>query len=149
MNHSIKVKNHSMEYTAIHNHNTLTLRIMEMKAEKSRQEYELKYAFLEFADTFSPLSMLKGSMKGMAKDKELRSDILKTGINLGTDFIIERVLGRNHSIKGFLGSILVEKFSTPFINNAVTKMLSGIGKRKNDEPEQDTTYSYSGQMKSI
>ena len=119
-----------MEYTAIHNHATLALRIMEMKAEKSRQEDDLKYTFREFAGTFSPLSMLKDSMKGLAKDKELQTDLLKAGLNLGTDFIIERVLGRNHSIKGFLSSILVEKFSTPFINSTVSKWMTGMGIRR-------------------
>ena len=128
-----------MKNTGISNHASLVLRIAELRADKLQQEDELKDSFEAFTKTLSPLSMLKGSMQGFVKDKELRSDILKAGLNLGTDFIIEKVLGRSRSVKGFLSSILVEKLSTPFINNTVTKIFSGISKPKQPDPEQGTT----------
>lgn len=91
-----------MKNSVINDHTALVLRISELKAEKISQEDKLKNSFKEFTNNFSPLSLLKGSMQGLADDKEAQSVLLKAGLNLGSNFIIEKVLGRSRSIKGFL-----------------------------------------------
>ena len=126
-----------MEHPAILNHATLKVRINELKVERSMQEDALKDSLKAFAVTLNPLSILKGSVQGFSKDKELRTDILKAGLNLGTDFIIEKVLGRSRSVKGFLSSILVEKLSAPFINKIVMKLFSGSRNPGIPDPEED------------
>lgn len=112
-----------MNTIPITSHASLQVRINELKRERSTQEERLKYAFQAFAHTHSPLSIIKGSVKGLTQDKELRTDMVKAGLNLGTDFIIERLLGRSRSVKGFLSSILVENLSTPLINKWVNKLF--------------------------
>ena len=127
-----------MKNSVINDHTALVLRISELKAEKIIQEGKLKNSFKEFTNNFSPLSLLKGSMQELADDKEAQSVLLKAGLNLGSNFIIEKVLGRSRSIKGFLSSILVEKLSTPFINNKVSKIISGISKLGHRNPGPGT-----------
>ena len=102
---------------------SLKRRISELKIERARQGEDLKNASQAFAHSLSPLSIIKGSVKGLWKDKELRSEMIKAGLNLGTDFIIERLLGRSRSVKGFLSSILVENLSTSLINKWVTNLF--------------------------
>ena len=48
---------------------------------------------------------------------------------------IDKVLGRNNSIKGFLSSMLFEKISTTFINKNATGIIAGIGKLMRSKSE--------------
>jgi hypothetical protein len=110
------------------NHAELSLRIMELKSEILLQEDELKYRFKEFLFTLNPISIVKDSIHELASDKEVQFDLTKVGLNLGANFLIDQVLGRNRSIKGFLSSVLVEKFSNTFINKNASGIISGISK---------------------
>ncbi len=115
-----------MENTKISGHTELLLQIMHLKGEKFRQEEELKHSLKEFAYSLSPAQIVKDSLHKLASDKEVRVDLGKVGLNMGANFIIEKVLGRSNSIKGFLSSILVEKISGSIINNNSSKIISGI-----------------------
>ena len=127
-----------MENTPITNYNELLLRIRQLKEERSIQKEQLKYAFEEFTDTLNPISIVKGSLNKLVKDKDVHVNLAKAGLNLGTNFIIEKVLGRSRTIKGFLSSILLEKISTPFINSNASKITSGISKLMHSKGEKET-----------
>ena len=128
-----------MENTVITSHTELLCRIAALKEEKLIQEDELNNDFREFVSSLKPLSVLKESLSELAQDKEAHISLAKAGLNLGTNFIIEKVLGRSNSIKGFLSSILLEKIATPFINNNVSKIASGISKLVHKKPEIETS----------
>ncbi len=117
-----------MKNVNITNHSELVFRIMELKAQKLSQEIELKHCIKEFAYTINPTSMIKDTIHELSQDKEVRFDLAKVGLNVGANFIIDKVLGRNNSIKGFLSSMLLEKISTTFINKNATGIISGLGK---------------------
>ena len=121
----------------IQDHATLISRIAELRVDRSIQESRLKKSFEQFTGSLSPVSLIKESIKRFSQNEELGSDILKSGLNLGANFIIEKVLGRSRTLKGFFGSILAEKVSTPLINTTVTKMLAGKGKQKTGKSDQD------------
>ena len=87
-----------MENTPITNYNELLLRISQVKEERSIQKVQLKYAFEEFRDTLNPISIVKGSLNKLVNDKETHVSLAKAGLNLGTNFIIEKVLGRSRSL---------------------------------------------------
>lgn len=127
-----------MENTPITNYNELLLRIGQLKEERSIQKEQLKYAFEEFTDTLNPISIVKGSLNKLVNDKDVHVSLAKAGLNLGTNFIIEKVLGRSRTIKGFLSSIFLEKLSTPLINNNASKITSGISKLLHKTPEKET-----------
>jgi hypothetical protein len=127
-----------MENKEISNHAELVLRIMDLKAEKFSREEDLKYTFKEFVSTLNPISMVKESLHQLAADRDVKFDLAKVGLNLGVDFIIDKVLGRNRSVKGFLSSVLIEKFSTLFLNNNISKIVSEISKLLHPNSEQET-----------
>ena len=127
-----------MENKEISNHAELVLRIMDLKVEKFSREEELKYAFKEFVSALNPISMVKESLHQLAADRDVKFDLAKVGLNLGADFIIDKVLGRNRSFKGFLSSVLFEKFSTLFLNNNISKIVSEISKLLHPNSEQET-----------
>ena len=117
-----------MEKIIIKNHSELLLHIMQLKSQKISQEIEIKHSFKSLINSLSPISMIKNSLRDLSQDKEARFNIAKVGLNLGTNFLIEKVVGRNKSIKGFLSSIILEKFSGAFINKNASSIVTSINK---------------------
>lgn len=117
-----------MENIKITNHTQLQLQIMHLKSKKLSQEIELKHSVKEFVYSISPLSIVKDSLHSLVQDREVRFDMAKVGLNIGANFLIDKVVGRNRSIKGFLSSLLIEKISATFINSNSTAIVSGISK---------------------
>ncbi|OFX58327.1 MAG: hypothetical protein A2066_06605 [Bacteroidetes bacterium GWB2_41_8] len=115
-----------MENTQITGYTEVTMRIMHLKQEKIRQEDELNDALKELVYNLSPVSMVKQSLHKLAHDREVQFDLTKIGLNLGANFLIDRILGKNSSLKGFLSALLVEKISASFINNNLSVIISGI-----------------------
>ena len=116
-----------MADTTITNHKDLVLRITHLKASKLRQEEDLKHVFTTVIGAMNPVSILKDSIHELAENKAIQLDLTKVGLDIVTNFVIDKVLGRNRSIRGFLSSVLVEKLSGSFINNEnVLKMIMGI-----------------------
>jgi hypothetical protein len=111
-----------MVYSEINSIDDLSQRIDQLRKDKLRQEVELNVVLNEFAVSLNPLLMIKNSMHEVVVNKEAKDDLLKVGLNLGTNFIIEKILKR-HTLKGYLSSIIVEKISTSVINSGA---LSGI-----------------------
>ena len=111
-----------MENKLITNHAELVLRIMHLKSEKFSQEEELMHSFKELTYMLNPATI----MKNMAGDKEVKTSLAKAGLSLGSNYLIDKVLGRNRSIKGFVMSVFVEKLSNMIINNS--GVISKIGR---------------------
>ncbi len=110
-----------METTQITNHTELLLQIEELRYLKNIQEENLKQSFKTVSGTLDLLSIFKGS-----NNTNPEFDIAKVGLNTALDLIIDMVLGKHRSIKGFLSSVLVEKFSTMLVNNNLGNVISGI-----------------------
>ncbi|MGB4414464.1 MAG: hypothetical protein WBI53_06215 [Paludibacter sp.] len=110
-----------MENKQITNHAALMSRIVELKADKSVQEVTLRITFLEMISTLDLMSIFRGK-----KSEEAPLDLVKTGVNIALDLIIDMMLGKHRSVKGFLSSILVENFSRIMINNNLINIISGI-----------------------
>lgn len=116
----------------------LSLRIAQLRIDKLKQEAELKIKFSEFAETLNPVLILKKSVHEMVVDKEVKDDLLKVGLNLGTNFIIEKVLGRK-SVKGYLSSVIVEKISTSLINRGIlSEIITSFSKLVKTETKNET-----------
>jgi len=120
-----------MENRKILSYMDLELQILLLKMDKTRQEEKLKLNVKEFINALSPASIVKNSLHELAGDKEVQVDLLKVSLNTGANFLIDKVLGKNKSIKGFLSSLLVEKVSSSLINNNASKIVSKIGQLLN------------------
>ena len=106
-----------MEKAAISIHQDLIILIQEVRDSKELQEEKLKELFQELIHALSPLEVAKSSIHGLVNDKGTQFDLLKGGMNLGVDYLIEKVFKKNSSIKGFLSSVFLEKVSSSFIQN--------------------------------
>lgn len=134
-----------MEKEEISIHAELVLLIQEVRISKDLQEVELKKSFKEFAQAFSPIEVAKSSIHDLVNDKDVQFDLLKGGMNLSANYLIEKVFNRQGSIKGFLSSIALEKASSSFIQaNAasifvgLTKLFSKKKEKKNEnDPEEN------------
>lgn len=102
-------------------HATLLSRIEELKLLKAEQEATIKRQFTELKESLTVGSLLKESISHIAEDKDTRKDIVKIAAATGTNYIIEKVLGSNGSIKRYLGSLLAEKVSNSFIGSLISK----------------------------
>ncbi|SDC98712.1 hypothetical protein [Williamwhitmania taraxaci] len=126
-----------MENIEISSHAALQMHINHLKATKYVQEEELKLTFKEFVYTIDPVSMVKSSLHELAEDKDVKMDLAKVGLSFGANFIIDRVLGRNGSIKGFLSSMLVRNIASSLINGNASAIISGISKMMHKSPDQE------------
>ncbi len=118
-----------METVQVNNYEDLEFRILQLKDDKLNQEEELKYAFNELADSFNPILLLEKSIFKVAKQKEMLFEVGKVGLIVGSNFLLDKILGRSRSIKGFLSSVFVESIAATLIEKNASRILSGIGNR--------------------
>ncbi len=114
--------------STIKNAAELHIKIMQLKSLREQQELELKKGVLELYQSIHPLNLLKSTMSEFASDKQVKFDATKIGLNLGSDFIIGKLLGSNMSIQKYLGSLVLQKASDYLINNHPEKITWGINK---------------------
>lgn len=110
-----------METTAKFYHPTLSSRIEELKFLKSEQEVKISRQFTDLKNSLNIGAIIRDSVRHIASDSDTRKDIVKIATTTGTNFLIEKILGSNNSIKGFLGSILAEKVSNTVIGKIFSK----------------------------
>lgn len=113
-----------MDNLEIKDHTDLMIRIQLLKEKKFRQETEIKQIFKKFANSHDPINILKGSIKAITADREIQSNLLKASINTGVHFLVGRVFNRNHPIKDFLSSVMIEKISTKLTDINFTGLLA-------------------------
>jgi len=106
----------------------LELGIIALRADKLRQEEELKQLFREVVNDLHPSVILKSTIHKLAENKEWQIELTKAGINLGSNLIVKQLI-KGHTFKRFIGAALVELASVVFINNqSATKVIAGISK---------------------
>lgn len=105
----------------ISNHYNLMQRIATLKMDKAIQENELKASLTDIVSTLDVLAIFKGAIR---TDRPL--ELTKSGVNMVLELIIDLILGKHRSIKGYLSATMVEKFTTMLVNNNILKIISGI-----------------------
>lgn len=109
-------------------HTLLVSEIHYLKAEKGRLETELESSFRDLTSSLKPVAIVRELISGLSSDKTVQQSLAKTGLTLGTNLVIDLVLGKNKSIKGYLSSILVEKIASAFINSRAPEMIWNVSK---------------------
>jgi hypothetical protein len=93
---------------------------------KKQQEQQLVDSFYELAHDVNPVNIMKDAIHGLASVRPPTNDVISMGTNIGTNYVIEKVLGKNRSIKGFLSALLVETLTTELINRNAPQMLNQV-----------------------
>ena len=111
-----------MEATAKSCHAELLSRIEELKILKAEQQAKIGQQFKDLKSSLTVGTILKESINHIVTDKDTQKDLVKIAATNGTNYLIEKVLGSNNSIKRYLGSLLAEKVSNSFIGNLISKL---------------------------
>jgi hypothetical protein len=118
----------SVRLTNIKNHTELRFKIMQLNSLRAQQEIELKKGITELYQSMHPLSLLRNTLSEFASDKQVQFDAAKIGLNLGSDFLIGKILGSNTSIKKYLSSLVLQKAADYVLNNHPEKIAWGVEK---------------------
>lgn len=115
-----------MEKVDISTHGDLKSLIALVRESKDRQEMELKESFKGFAHALSPVEVVKSSLDKLVNDKEVQFDLVKGGLNLGTSYLINAVFNRKSTVKGFIGSTVLGKLTSTYIQANAGTIIVGI-----------------------
>lgn len=114
-----------METAPITNYAQLQERIRELGIYKTVQEKELKLIVNE------AISLLDFTRFFKQNRNEQPFIIVKSAVNMVLNQLVDVVLGKNRSVKGFISSIVVEHFTTSLVNNNLISIVSNIAKLYN------------------
>lgn len=123
-----------MENNEISNYSELVMHIRQLKQEKSDQEEEIKYTIRELILLLNPITMFKNGIHGLAEDSQAKFDMAKVGLDMGISILVNGLLRNRYGIKGIIGKLLLEKFSSTVIGNNLTKLVSGFRNRFHRPP---------------
>ena len=118
--HSNKID--KMETTTILNHTELVNKILQLRQQKAIEDAALKATFKEFVGSLDPISLAKKSLHDLALDQQVQYDLVKVGLNLGTNFVIGQVMRKYPNMKGFLSSVLFQLWYI-ILNNSIGCLL--------------------------
>lgn len=113
-----------MNTTKISSHAELRLRMMHLKSSNFEIEEEISHLGKEIAYTLRPQVLLKKSVIGLFKDREVQFGLAATGINLVGGFVINRLTGFMGPIKGLVLSLAARSLVLPLIRNKLEKFIS-------------------------
>lgn len=117
-------------------YDALCKQIALLRIERDLQQDALQDAWRNFARSLNPIAMVKDSIHNMVTDKELKSDFGTMAMDEGKRLLIGKIMGKNQSLKGYLGAVVVEKIFFSFINRPlmnVIGLLSNLNRKEEDQ----------------
>ena len=115
-----------MQHLQVSVHAQLHSRIAYLKTNKLHQEQHIQKTFNELVSDLSPTVLLKRTLKELAADSSVQFDVIKMGLYATTNFFIDKIVGRNESLKGFLSAVMVENFTNSFISGSASQIVPVI-----------------------
>jgi len=132
-----------MEMTQISNYKELQTTIAALKARKMTQEKELKITLKEVMKEFDHMSIVKSYLHEMAENRQVQSDMVKIGLHVGTNILINVVTNKFIQVKSFfvrlIGQNVFSLLSNISFSTIAAEFAATLG--KNGENEADETYS--------
>lgn len=117
-----------MKISNIQNHDDLIREIAILKDKIIDDEIKALDSFSILMKSLNPIALAKESLNSLFKDKDLVQNVKNIGLKTGANFLIDKVLGKNRSVKGFILSTIVENISEYMlgknlkqVNNSNTK----------------------------
>lgn len=129
--------NNTLTRVRISNYEQLLTQIETLREEKDFQEDKLKNSFSEMLELLNIMSLFK-----VATKQEQPLELAKTGLNMILTLIIDLVLGKHRSIKGYLSAVMVEKITTVLINNNLTNIITGISSLFNRKTQYERSQEF-------
>ena len=111
-----------METNNITHSQALIDRIEMLTALKAVQKETITIKFKELKDSLNIGTIVKESVSQIASNSNTQKDLVKLATTSGVNYVINKFLGSNNSIKRYIGSLLAEKVSNSFIRNLFAKL---------------------------
>lgn len=109
---------------------------------KEQEELISKQAGELYNKILNPAPIIKNTLHTLAKDSEVKSDLLKMGIHYAGDFLVDTLIQKKGTdlIAGLLDK-LQSKAGTGKIGNligTISKLLKGSDSEEKENPENET-----------
>jgi hypothetical protein len=99
----------------VHSTTDLKHRIMKLNAMKAEQELELKRDLKEMYYSLQLSTMIKKTVRDLSTDPEVKTNAIETTINIGSNFLLDKLLLRRGSgIKSYLINAGLKKLVSYF-----------------------------------
>jgi hypothetical protein len=112
-----------MKPSKIATQNDLKLRILQLKAEQNQATENLRESFREMKEILRPATLAKNAFSDLFQDKQIQQDLTQLGLTFGSNMLISYLFGKNKNFKRFVGSSVVEQFTTNFIQNNIPLIM--------------------------
>ena len=124
-----------MDNSDITNHAVLLLRIKQLRGEKIVQEAQLKQNFDGYMRGLDPVEIGKGALRKLVTDSEVQLDMVKLGLNILANYIIDKIMGKHGGVKQFFGGLNHESGNSNLANifSEVVKCM-----QPDNTPKEDT-----------
>lgn len=108
-----------MENKNIRSYEELLLRIAQLKAERYNQEKMLQVDIQHFISSINPVEMAKETVQKLAGNLEIRTDLLKIGLGIGSSVIMNQLTGKYRILPIILGIKVIEKVAGLFTKKKI------------------------------
>jgi len=115
-----------MKYSEITNHQDLLERIYQLRMEKLDREIGLKSTVQDTIASFDQMKLIKGYIREIAADNEIKSNLVKIGINLGINYLLKKLF--NPKMEEPQEQGLLMEYKQSLIQHVAPKVASGIQK---------------------
>ncbi|MDI1354172.1 MAG: hypothetical protein PSX36_04610 [bacterium] len=116
-----------MENDLLSPHLALSLRIKQLQEDNLRQSETINRLVNELAISFQPVNAALQKLHSMAEQPSAPIELAKLGLNAGLNFLIDQLLGKHRSIKGYLSAIQAESISEKFVNTNAPGLIGLLG----------------------
>lgn len=118
----------------------LQLKILQLKAEKTNLEKTLNQAFKEFTYMLFVPAAIKNEVDAETPETDNKAllNLSQKVLNMSTDYILEQKFGKKRPFNDFLTSMFFELISTPYVNQKIIEIFSGIRDQSDDSPDQES-----------
>jgi hypothetical protein len=112
-----------MSNNIIKNHSSLSTQIDQLSERKILEEKQLKQSLMVLSTNLTPVAIIKNSLHELAADTEIKTDLLKVGINIGATLIINRLTQKDSTFKGMFYNFAVNQLSGLIIKHPLAKSI--------------------------
>ena len=103
-------------------HENILQRIEELRVLKVQQKTTISMQYAEIISSLNPETIIKDTFLYLVNSKKTQKNIVHIVAKSGVNYIIEKFLGSNNSIKRYVSSIIAEKVSNSFLGSIISKL---------------------------
>ena len=111
------MRSNTVKLNKVTNATDLQLQIMKLNALKAEQEMLIKHDLKVLSYALQPATILKKTINNITHDNEIQQDALKTTLNIGSSFLLDKILFRKGAgIKAYILNAALKKVASYFID---------------------------------